>query len=218
MKCEFTFIFRAVLTEGQTMTAGSQLRSDARFHRTRIVAAATEVFVEKGRAAEIKDIADRAGVAVGTLYRHFTGKADLLGAILQSALATMVAEARAAEQQPDPLTALRALLQQACTSAERYGWLVEMMLSGQIAPETRERLRSELAEENYLSRFERTLGRAIAAGRLRPDVDVAAAALLLEGVATPWLYRRYHGQRTPAEITDAVLAVLLRGALPPGSG
>jgi AcrR family transcriptional regulator len=197
------------------MAVGTQLRIDARHNRERILAAATAVFAEKGRTTEIKDIADRAGVAIGTLYRHFAGKDDLLEAIVHAAFAAMVADARAAEAYPDPIVALRALLRQTCRNAEQYGWLVEVLLSDQLPAEVQERLRAELVEQRFLTRFERAVRRAIAAGQLRADLDPPTAALLLEGAATPWVYRRYRGDRTADQVADALLTTLLRGATPP---
>lgn len=196
------------------MAVQTQLRSDARINRERILLAATEVFAEKGRETEIKDIADRAGVAVGTLYRNFDGKDGILEATVRQAFAVMVADMRLADQEPDPIVALRRLVEQACSNAQRFGWLVEVMLGGQLPREVQDRLHTELAEQAFLTRFERAIRRAISAGRLRSGLDCDAAALMLEGAATPWIYRRRCGVRTTAEIADALLAEFLRGAAP----
>ncbi len=48
-----------------------QLRADARQNRARLITAATEAFAEKGADAPLEDVARRAGVGIGTLYRHF---------------------------------------------------------------------------------------------------------------------------------------------------
>jgi AcrR family transcriptional regulator len=53
------------------------LRADARRNRARVLAAATEVFAEQGADAGVAEIARRAGVGVGTLFRHFPTKHDL---------------------------------------------------------------------------------------------------------------------------------------------
>jgi AcrR family transcriptional regulator len=200
------------------MGVGMQLRSDARVNRARIIEAATEVFAEKGLGTEIKDIADRAGVAVGTLYRHFSGKDDLLVAIVGEAFATVLADARAAEAAPDPLAALHALLTQAFTASERYGWLVEAMLGGHLPAAFQAELRTELAEQGFPDRFQRVIRRAVAVGHLRAGLDSAVAAALLEGAATPWIYGRFRGNRTPTAAADAVMAEFLRGAAPDHRG
>ena len=58
------------------------LRADARRNRAKILDAAGEVFAERGAAASTEEVAARAGVAIGTVFRHFPTKQDLLGAIL----------------------------------------------------------------------------------------------------------------------------------------
>ena len=58
------------------------LRSDARRNRDAIVLAARDLFAERGTDAQMDQIAQRAGVGVGTLYRHFPAKEDLLDALI----------------------------------------------------------------------------------------------------------------------------------------
>src|SRR5271163_4111091 len=63
---------------GQPATRpAEQLRADARQNRTRLISAATAAFAEKGADAPLEDIARRAGVGIGTLYRHFPSRLDL---------------------------------------------------------------------------------------------------------------------------------------------
>ncbi|AXB47036.1 TetR/AcrR family transcriptional regulator [Amycolatopsis albispora] len=68
-------------------------RADAVRNRERILAAAEEVFAEQGASASTEEVARRAGVAVGTVFRHFPAKADLVAAILKNLLAGLKAEA-----------------------------------------------------------------------------------------------------------------------------
>jgi AcrR family transcriptional regulator len=63
-------------------TQKPDIRSDRRRNQSRIVAAARTVILAKGRAAAMDDIAAEAGLAVGTLYRHFRTKDELVDAIL----------------------------------------------------------------------------------------------------------------------------------------
>jgi AcrR family transcriptional regulator len=63
-------------------TEPKPLRADARRNRERIVDAAREVFAEAGHAAQMDDVARRACVGVGTVYRHFPTKAALLGELM----------------------------------------------------------------------------------------------------------------------------------------
>jgi len=69
-------------------------RADAVRNRAAILAAAEAVFAERGPAASTEEVARRAGVAVGTVFRHFPAKRDLLVAIVKALLARLDAEAR----------------------------------------------------------------------------------------------------------------------------
>jgi AcrR family transcriptional regulator len=61
-----------------------QLRADARQNRARLITAATEAFAAKGADAPMEDIARRAGVGIGTLYRHFPSRLDLQAAVFRT--------------------------------------------------------------------------------------------------------------------------------------
>ena len=60
------------------------MRADAQRNRDRIVEVAREVFREQGYDASLDEVAKRAGVGAGTLYRHFPSRDVLMDAILQS--------------------------------------------------------------------------------------------------------------------------------------
>lgn len=68
-------------------------RTDARLNRARLVAAAREVFAEAGPGASLNEIARRAGVGPGTLYRHFPDRPALLTAVLGDRIETLCAHA-----------------------------------------------------------------------------------------------------------------------------
>jgi AcrR family transcriptional regulator len=65
-------------------------RADAVRNRAKILEVATRVFAEHGAAASTEQVAAEAGVAVGTIFRHFPTKADLLAAILKDTMAGLV--------------------------------------------------------------------------------------------------------------------------------
>ncbi|MET7748688.1 helix-turn-helix domain-containing protein [Micromonospora sp. NPDC005367] len=75
------------------MVEGSPLRADAQRNRARILDAAEAVFAEFGTRASTEEVARRAGVAIGTVFRHFPTKDDLLAAIMKRLLAQLVEEA-----------------------------------------------------------------------------------------------------------------------------
>ncbi|MEW2358758.1 helix-turn-helix domain-containing protein [Spirillospora sp. NPDC029432] len=70
------------------------MRADARRNRERIVEAALRTFAERGPAASMEEIAQVAGVGVGTLYRHFPDRRALLEEIASEALERLIAFAR----------------------------------------------------------------------------------------------------------------------------
>lgn len=89
------------------------MRADARRNVDMLCSAAKEVFAERGVAAPARLIAERAGVGVGTLYRHFPQRADLVAAVFRSEVdATARAAAELATRFPDePVEALRRWLE-----------------------------------------------------------------------------------------------------------
>jgi AcrR family transcriptional regulator len=78
------------------------LRADARRNRARILAAAVEVFDAYGTSASTEEVARRAGVAVGTVFRHFPTKDDLLAAIMKDLRSRLAAKAEALAAEDDP--------------------------------------------------------------------------------------------------------------------
>src|SRR5437879_1054230 len=107
-------------------------RTDARANRERVIAAAHELFSDRGIGAEIRDIADRAGVAVGTIYRNYPTKGDLVAAVLAGVIAEADARAEAAEGLADPVEALFVMLEGTIEMSQHYGWLGEAVIRGQF--------------------------------------------------------------------------------------
>jgi AcrR family transcriptional regulator len=90
-----------------TQVAGRPLRADARRNRERVLTAAREVFAEHGREAQMDDVARRAEVGVGTVYRHFPTKEALIDALVAEAFERLVAVAKEqAQRNDDPWDAL----------------------------------------------------------------------------------------------------------------
>ena len=69
-----------------------QLRADARQNHARLIAAATAAFAERGADAPLEDIARRAGLGIGTLYRHFPTRTDLQAAVFRSQVGAVCGE------------------------------------------------------------------------------------------------------------------------------
>jgi AcrR family transcriptional regulator len=77
-----------------------QTRKDALRNRERVLAAATELVRQEGESVPMAQIAERAGVGVGTLYRHFATREELLGELVYRSFGIAVENARAAASQP----------------------------------------------------------------------------------------------------------------------
>ncbi|MFC5724550.1 TetR/AcrR family transcriptional regulator [Streptomyces gamaensis] len=76
-------------------------RKDARRNREKLIAAATEVFTERGLGAPLEEIARRAGVSIGTLYNHFPSRDDLVVAYCPTRFTAQLQDAdRALERTP----------------------------------------------------------------------------------------------------------------------
>jgi AcrR family transcriptional regulator len=154
-----------------------------------IVAAARGLAAEAGmNAVQIAPVAERAGVAAGTVYRYFPSKIDLVGALVAAACELDVAAIRAAAAAaPGPLSALAAAVMTFAARALRQRQLAWALIAEAVDPDIeRARLpyRRALAAE-----FEARLNAAIASKNLpEQDAAVAAPALvgaLLEGLAGP---------------------------------
>jgi AcrR family transcriptional regulator len=92
-------------TDELTMTKPT-LRADAQRNRIRILDAAESVFAELGATASTEEVASRAGVAIGTVFRHFPTKRDLLAAIMSDLRCRLTTQARTLAVEGDPATAL----------------------------------------------------------------------------------------------------------------
>jgi AcrR family transcriptional regulator len=87
------------------------LRADARRNREKVLEAARFVFSENGRDAQMDDVARRAGVGVGTVYRHFPTKEALIEALMLAAFRSIADEAeRALHEIADPWEAFATVL------------------------------------------------------------------------------------------------------------
>ena len=94
-----------------TTVATRPQRADARRNRERILAAAKKVFADIGVDAHMEVVARRAGVGVGTLYRHFPTKEDLLGELVAEQFAAFREQARVSlAEVDDPWEALAGTL------------------------------------------------------------------------------------------------------------
>lgn len=185
-------------------------RADARANRLRLLEAAHTVFRERGLDAEMKEIAERAGVGIGTIYRNFPSKDDLIRAIVTEAIASIHATLETALSIDDPIDSVRALMAGGFAVSERYGDLIAAMMQGQMPPDCKHQF-------EQLGGVERVAGiirRGIDRGVFRAGIDAEVAAAQLVASFHPWHYqalRRAHG---PGDLVDAHLEIFLHGVAP----
>jgi AcrR family transcriptional regulator len=143
------------------------LRKDAARNRERILAAAGEVFAERGLDVTLDDIAHHAGVGVGTVYRRFQDKEQLIDALFEQRIADIATSAEKALERDDPWLALEGFLVSTLEQQSRDCGLREIVFAGQHGRERVARVRERI-EPLVLE----LVDRAHASGQLRTDVVV----------------------------------------------
>jgi AcrR family transcriptional regulator len=189
------------------------LRADARRNRERVLKAAREVFSDQGREAQMDDVARRAAVGVGTVYRHFPTKEALLEALAVDAFERIVEIARdRLAHIADPWEALTSTLWAGAEILAADRALSEVMseIPGPvpIGLDTQRELNQAMGE---------MLRRAQAAGALRPDVVLDDVPMLMCGVGAAT--RKSHAcadswRRHMTIVIDGLRAASASGPLP----
>ena len=120
------------------------LRKDAARNRALLLSAAQEVFAERGLDATLDDIAHRAGVGVGTAYRHFANKQELANALFAEHIEQMVRDAEAALLIEDPWQAIVSYFEGA-SQAQAHDRGLHQMLIGVYPTTLSESVQERLA-------------------------------------------------------------------------
>jgi len=149
-------------------------RSDAQRNHTLLVAAAREVFAERGGEAPLDEIARRAGLGIGTLYRHFPTREALVEAIFAERVDEFRAVGEAAIAETDAWVGLVEFLEATLELQSGDRLLKEILLRH---PPGEGRLAETRLDFSRL--FEQVLARAHQQGVLRPDFAVPDLALVL---------------------------------------
>ena len=159
-----------------TSVSSRPRRADAERNRSRILAAASELFAERGLDASMPELAERAGVGVGTLYRAFPDKDHLLGAVMAERLRWLAGEIEVAIVAPDPWAAFTEIIWKGATLHVKDRAYHQCMRAALELPEVRE------ARDHTLDGFQRLIERAQAAGAMRGDVVAEDIPMLMAGV------------------------------------
>ena len=179
-------------TSGIT-SAHSSRRADAVRNRTAILKAAKQLVAEQGTEVAMGEIARAAGVAVGTLYRHFPNKTDLLAAVVNEYVEALADDAQDAWERveaggSDAAQELLGFLERA----------LEMISRSHAAKTVARALGAEVEYAEPETRATEALGRLIeegrASGRLRSDLTVSDLYVLMvfyPGDGSPEVRRRW---------------------------
>jgi AcrR family transcriptional regulator len=154
-------------------------RADALRNRAKVLAAAEVVFAEQGTSASTEEVARRAGVGAGTVFRHFPTKESLLEAVLVGLLRRLAEDADALAAADDAGTAFFAFFTQVVTQAVTENALSTALAeSGMYAVAATEGTGRELKQA-----LSTLLDRAQRAGAVRADVGLPEVMALLAGTS-----------------------------------
>ena len=180
-------------------SAGTPKRADAGRNRECVLAAAREAFAERGESTALEEIARRAGVGIGTLYRHFPTRVDLQAAVFRNQVGTVCGEADALLETASPEQAFTAWVQSLNAYLVTKRGLSKALIEA-VGVE------SELISSCWVAMrqtTERLLAAAQQAGVIRPDVDATDVMRLVHGVSVS-------SERAP-ERADMLMSVMLDG-------
>lgn len=155
------------------------LRRDAQRNRQRILDAARVVFADRGLSGSHDDIAREAGVGVGTVYRRFPDKEQLIDALFEARIEEIADVARAATDHPDPWEGLVGFLMRTQELQSRDRGLKEIVLGGSRGAERAVAARSLIAPLAA-----QVLQRAKDAGVVRSDFELTDLPMIQIAIGT----------------------------------
>ena len=157
-------------------------RADAISNRARIIEVALAVFAERGLDMEMGEIASRADLGIGTLYRHFANREDLLRAILTHTLNDTLAQfhAAAAETIDDPRAALLAFVLVGLRVQQQYGPIFAVMRDPRLR-KIFDQTQAQTIRDQFLEVVLSILEGGIKAKLFRSDLDQEVVAATIMG-------------------------------------
>ncbi|MGK5551652.1 TetR/AcrR family transcriptional regulator [Actinomadura kijaniata] len=179
------------------------MRADARRNRERILAEARAALVERGIDAPLEEVAARAGVGIGTLYRHFPRREDLLEELLRERFDAVAALGRELLDDPSARDALTAWIRAFAEMNTTYRGLTDVLITT---------LRDETSALHASCEAMREAGtalllRAQEAGQVRADLRPTELLVLVSGVT--WAHEKTAGLAPHG--LDRLLGLLFEG-------
>jgi AcrR family transcriptional regulator len=178
----------------ETVAASRPLRKDAARNRDLLIAAAREVFAEDGLDATLDDIARRAGLGVGTAYRHFANKYELVSALMDQLLEQFIASAAQALELEDPWQGLVVFLEEALVGQVNNRGLRQVLMG------VHDQAKFDEVHDQLSGMLGGLLDRAKQSGSVREDIEATDIGFLISmlcsvadiaGDVDPELWRRY---------------------------
>ncbi len=185
------------------------LRRDAERNRQRILRAASEVFTERGLEVSLDEVARHAGVGVGTVYRRFRTKEDLVEALFVDRIEEVAALAEKAAQDPDPWSGLASFMAEAADLLAGDLGLRQIMMFATYGGD-----KVWYARQRNAPLVTLLVERAQTAGQLRSDLRPTDIPFILFVLAEAAQFAR----RVSPEIWRRYLALILDGLRPEREG
>lgn len=179
------------------------VRADAKRNRARILDAAEQAFSALGPSASTEEVARRAGVAIGTVFRHFPTKNDLLTAIMKRLLARLVVQVEELARTGDRGTALFTFVTDLVDQAAEKKAVVDLLAQTGVAISVPD------AVEHLERAVEGLLASAQAAGTVAGDVRLPEVMALLVAVCQGALHGGWD-----RDLRERTLAIVFAGLRP----
>ena len=184
------------------------VRADARRNRDRILSAARDAVAETGAEATMDDIARRAAVAVGTLYRHFPAKEDLVAAVVEDSveqIAALVENALAAVDSGAAVAVELAGLLRAIAARHAVDRVFKAAAGRLDHPADPSSIPAGPAADRAMAAITALLERARAAGAVRADVTPSDLVVLVGAMP---------GLEVPPPMRDRFVEIMIAGLAP----
>lgn len=183
------------------------LRKDAVRNRELLIAAAREVFARRGIEASLDDVARQAGLGVGTAYRHFANKHELLSAMMTETINQIIEDAERAASMDDPWQGLVSFFESMVATQARDRGLREVLM-GIHDPEQLEQVQQRMSPP-----LNEIVRRAKRAGAIRRDLEPSDVGMIVAMLCT---VTEIAGDTEP-DLWRRFLALALDGMKPGGS-
>lgn len=178
-------------------------RADAVRNLDRVLAAARDVFVERGLDATVEEVAARAGVGKATVYRNFPTRSDLLATTALHRLSWYDERLRQALSEPDVATAVRGYVRDVMEQLRNDRGLGDVLRSLEMPAVVK-------ASRNLRRLGSQLVARGVAEGVLRPDATEEDLHLLVSGLNRALVERGTTRRGDWARAADLALRALER--------